>query len=129
MRKEKTKENKHYEADVVTEKEERFAKNSNKKVIAIITRTLLGLFGVDKFIMGCNKRGVQELVFTAVLIGIQVVTLPLVIIPLVGAGLHSIFVFFTNIVLIIRFILSFVLGLKMILLTPREIAEKYEKMM
>lgn len=118
-----------YQGEVVTEKEERFAKNSNKKALIIIMRCLLGIFGVDKFIMGCKKKGIQDLIITGATIAIPITSLLLIVVPYVGYGLFSMVLFFTNIVTIIRILYSFISGLRMIKLTPREIAQKYESMM
>lgn len=129
MSEEYKKETIEYDGEIVTEKEERFARNTNKKVIVIITRSILGIFGVDKFIMGCKKKGVEDLIITGALIGIPIMSLLFLIIPYIGYGLFLIVLFFANIVLLIRILYSLVSGLRMINLTPREIAEKYEKMM
>lgn len=129
MSEEYKKETIEYDGEIVTEKEERFARNTNKKVIVIITRCILGIFGVDKFIMGCKKKGVEDLIITGALIGIPIMSLLFLIIPYIGYGLFLIVLFFANIVLLIRILYSLVSGLRMINLTPREIAEKYEKMM
>lgn len=129
MSEEYKKETIEYDGEIVTEKEERFARNTNKKVIVIITRCILGIFGVDKFIMGCKKKGVEDLIITGALIGIPIMSLLFLIIPYIGYGLFLIVLFFANIVLLIRILYSLVSGLRMINLTSREIAEKYEKMM
>lgn len=118
-----------YNTEVVTEKEVIFAKNNNKKVVTIITRSLLGIFGIDKYIMKCKKRGTEELVITLLSIGIPILSLLFLLIPLVGYGLFSIIVFFSNVITFGRCLYFLITGLKMISLTSREIAIKYEKMM
>lgn len=116
------------EFEFVTEKEERIAKNSNKKVLVIVMRCIFGIYGVDKFIMGCKKKALDDLVTGIILGTLPFVSMILFAIPLVGIGLYSIIVFFTNLTNIIRFLYFFITALRMINLTPREIAEKYERM-
>lgn len=118
-----------YNAEIVTDKEVKFAKNSNKKVLVIIMRCMFGPYGVDKFIMGCTKKGVEDIIITAALIGIQLFSLVFLLIPFIGYGIFCIVAFFVCAVLFIRMLYSFISGLRMIKLTPREIAEKYERMM
>ena len=118
-----------YNTEFATEKEVIFAKNNNKKVVTIITRSLLGIFGVDKFIMKCKKRGTEEVVITLFSIAVPILSLFFLLIPFVGYGLFSIVVFFSNIITLGRILYFLVTGLKMISLTPREIANKYEIMM
>lgn len=129
MSEENKKQTYEYESEIVTEKEEKFAKNTNKKVLVILTRCFLGIFGVDKFIMGCKKKGTEDLIITAGIVGILISSLTFLIIPYIGYGLFLIVLFFSNIIILIRILYSFVSGLRMIRLTPREIAQKYERMM
>lgn len=118
-----------YDAEIASIEEERIAKNSNKKVLVIIMRCILGIFGIDKFIMGCKKKGIEDLIITGSLILAPIASLLLILIPYIGLGLFWIVLFFSNIVVVIRILYSLVSGLRMINLTPREIALKYEKMM
>lgn len=114
--------------EIVTESEERMARNSGKKVLVIIMRCLFGCFGVDKFIMGCKKKGCEDLITGLIITSSPVVSLLLFLVPFVGAGLYAIALFFICLVNIIRYIYFLITGIKMISLTPREIAEKYERM-
>ncbi len=126
---ENKKETYEYDAEIASSKEERIAKNSNKKALVIVMRCLFGVYGVDKFIMGCKKKGREDLIITGALIGTPIASILFMFIPYVGLGLFWIVLFFSDIVIVIRILYSLISGLKMIKLTPREIALKYEKMM
>lgn len=118
-----------YNAQVIGKEEERIIKNARKKTIAIIMRCIFGIFGVDKFVMGCKKRGLETLFYTLGITILPIISMIFILIPIVGYGLFSIITFFCNIANFIRFLYYLITGLRMISKDAKEIANKYERMM
>lgn len=119
---------KEYYAEVVTNKEEaRVARNSGRKVLAIVMRCLFGSIGIDKFIMGKTKKGIESLIssiaFTILLI-LGIVGMASVVFFIIGAILTLI----ALIILVGRFIFFLVSGLKLIHIDPQDVAYIYEDM-
>lgn len=119
---------KEYYGEIVTNKEEeRIARNSHKKVLAIVMRCMFGSFGIDKFVMSRTKKGVETLIstfaFTLVLIiGIAGIV-SFLFLP-IGAILTTV----ALLILIGRYIFFLVSGLKLIHVDPKDVAYIYEDM-
>ena len=118
---------KEYYAEVVTNKdEERIAKNSNKKVLVIVMRCLFGQLGIDKFIMHKNRKAVQTLITTIIILSLNLVGLLLLLIPLFGWMIYLGLVTVTIIILTVRQFYFLATGLKYVHLQPQEVAYIYE---
>lgn len=119
-------EEKEYYGEIVTNKEEeRIARNSHKKVLVIVMRCMFGSLGIDKFVMGKTKKGLETLISTIVftiLLVIGIAEIVSVLFLLLGIILTAVI----SVVLIVRFIYFLVSGLRLIHAQPKEIAYLYE---
>lgn len=119
-------EEKEYYGEIVTNKEEeRIARNSHKKVLVIVMRCMFGSLGIDKFVMGKTKKGLETLISTIVftiLLVIGIAGIVSVLFLLLGIILTAVI----SVVLIVRFIYFLVSGLRLIHAQPKEIAYLYE---
>lgn len=119
-------EEKEYYGEIVTNKEEeRIARNSHKKVLVIVMRCMFGSLGIDKFVMGKTKKGLETLISTIVFIILLVIGIAgivSVLFLLLGIILTAVI----SVVLIVRFIYFLVSGLRLIHAQPKEIAYLYE---
>lgn len=119
-------EEKEYYGEIVTNKEEeRIARNSHKKVLVIVMRCMFGSLGIDKFVMGKTKKGLETLISTIVftiLLVVGIAGIVSVLFLLLGIILTAVI----SVVLIVRFIYFLVSGLRLIHAQPKEIAYLYE---
>lgn len=97
------------------------------KIAAGITRMLLGVWGVDYFVVGRIGKGIKTLISTIVTIVMYIPVGLVSIIPVVGQIIGAICTALLTLILVIRGIICFVTGI-IILASPVAVARvKYLK--
>lgn len=119
-------EEKVYEAEILNDSEEYFHKQCKKAKLAAVMCVFFGVFGIDKFIMQCNKAGLKVLMLTIITSLILGIARLIGFIPIVGPLVYYSTLLGYIVLNSLRAIYYLFVGIKMLFKEPKVIVLYYE---